>query len=335
MNNILYEIQKKCENEGVELIYLSKFGSHLYGTNTENSDTDFKGIFLPSFKQCVLGKVSKSFNFSTGDEHTRNTKEDVDVSLWSLQYFLHLVSKGETNALDLLFSFTNEKMVTYVDNKMLEIFKNTDKLFDIKNCNAFIGYAIGQAKKYGIKGSRLGILKKIQQITEEAKKNYDPNDRLDNLIPKIIYNCFDSSYCFLKEIKEIKCLLICGKVHQGNITIDDFSSRIKKECNKYGNRTELAEKNLGIDWKAISHAVRCLDQMEELIKSGKIKYPLKTANELLKIKNGEIHFPYVRDFITMKIDEIDKKLKDEDFKPLNKLDNKLVEDIVLNFYNGD
>ena len=35
----------KSENN---IIVLMKFGSHLYGTNTENSDTDLKGIYMPT-----------------------------------------------------------------------------------------------------------------------------------------------------------------------------------------------------------------------------------------------------------------------------------------------
>jgi predicted nucleotidyltransferase len=30
------------------LLYLTKFGSHLYGTNGPNSDADYKGFYLPS-----------------------------------------------------------------------------------------------------------------------------------------------------------------------------------------------------------------------------------------------------------------------------------------------
>lgn len=37
-----------------------KFGSHLYGTNTENSDMDFKGIYLPTAREIVLGTYKKT-----------------------------------------------------------------------------------------------------------------------------------------------------------------------------------------------------------------------------------------------------------------------------------
>lgn len=38
----------------MDLIVKMKFGSHLYGTNTEDSDVDYKGVFLPSKKEILL-----------------------------------------------------------------------------------------------------------------------------------------------------------------------------------------------------------------------------------------------------------------------------------------
>ena len=45
----------------MNLIVKSIFGSHLYGTNTENSDTDYKGIYLPSKNDCYLNNVKKYY----------------------------------------------------------------------------------------------------------------------------------------------------------------------------------------------------------------------------------------------------------------------------------
>ncbi len=41
------------------------FGSHLYGTDTLESDHDFKGIFLPNKEDVYLGKISKSISLSS------------------------------------------------------------------------------------------------------------------------------------------------------------------------------------------------------------------------------------------------------------------------------
>ena len=40
----------------MDLIVKMKFGSHLYGTDTEDSDVDYKGVFLPAKKEILLNK---------------------------------------------------------------------------------------------------------------------------------------------------------------------------------------------------------------------------------------------------------------------------------------
>lgn len=63
-----------------------KHGSHLYGTNTEKSDTDYKGIFLPSIEDYLLQKVQKTITQNTGDGKSKNSNTDIDDQLFSLNY---------------------------------------------------------------------------------------------------------------------------------------------------------------------------------------------------------------------------------------------------------
>lgn len=142
----LEKMVSDMESRGHKLLYLCKFGSHLYGTDTPTSDSDFKGIFLPSKTNCLLGDMPKHFTSSTGDGESKNSEDDLDVQFWSLQYWLSLVGKGETNALDLLYSATHTDMVVYSDKNMCYVFDNHDQLFTTNDCNSYVGYAIGQAK---------------------------------------------------------------------------------------------------------------------------------------------------------------------------------------------
>ena len=45
-----------------EIIMLCRFGSHLYGTDTPTSDTDYKGIFIPTKHMILMGNIPKSIN---------------------------------------------------------------------------------------------------------------------------------------------------------------------------------------------------------------------------------------------------------------------------------
>jgi hypothetical protein len=324
--NMLKDIQKMCEEKEVTLLYLVKFGSHLYGTDTPESDVDYKGIFLPSKEQCFLQNAPKSITYSTGKNDSKNTEDDVDIQLWSLQYFLQLLSKGEINALDLCFSFTYPEVIEHKMLPMDNIFDNHEKFFNINDCNSFVGYAVGQAKKYGIKGSRLG---KIKEVFEFVKKQ-DYNEKVLTILDEINEKFYDKSYCFIKKINNIDSLVLCGKVHMGSIFIDELYRRLEKDYSEYGKRAELARQNEGLDFKALSHAVRSINQMNELIDTGKIQFPLKTKDTLLKIKLGETSFNEIEILISEGIDTIKKKLENFDKKTK---DQEFINQTILNFYD--
>lgn len=292
-----------------EILYLVRFGSHLYGTNSETSDADFKGIFLPSKESCLMHSSPKSFTLSTGDKG-KNSAEDIDVQLWSVQYWFKLLEKGETNAIDLLYSFSYRDMIIIKHHFMSSVWENHSKFFDIKNCNSYVGYAIGQARKYGIKGSRLGALKKVRDYINNIKIEWGMT--LGDVISDIISSCGDSSFCFEKTLtakngRTGTFLFLCGAKHDVAIRLTEFKERIDLAYKRYGERAQMACNNEGVDFKALSHALRALDQMEMLLTNGHIQYPLDTADELRKVKNGEYDWLDVERMINdglLKIDHL-------------------------------
>ena len=59
INKILKQLRPKVNGK---LIYLSQYGSHLYGLNTENSDLDFRGVYIPTLDDIILGKAQDEIN---------------------------------------------------------------------------------------------------------------------------------------------------------------------------------------------------------------------------------------------------------------------------------
>src|ERR1700722_5000860 len=145
-----------------------KFGSHLYGTNTPNSDLDYKAIYLPTAKEIVLGSYKKTIAKSRPKaDCERNTKDDVDMEILSLDRYLELLMQGQTMALDILFA--PPYMYTHMSFEHARpwqlIFDNRERLLT-RNVNAFVGYTKQQAAKYGIKGSRMDILKRTKEVLD-------------------------------------------------------------------------------------------------------------------------------------------------------------------------
>lgn len=143
------------------------FGSHLYGCEVETSDKDYKGIFLPTKEQVLLGKIPKSYsNSKKKAEGEKNTADDVDTEIYSLHYFIKLACEGQTVALDMLHAPDN--MILEATNVWYEIVANREKFYT-KNLKAFVGYARKQASRYGIRSGRLGNLREVIKVLEKCK----------------------------------------------------------------------------------------------------------------------------------------------------------------------
>lgn len=76
---------------------LAKFihGSHLYKLNTETSDEDYKGIYLPELEDIILGNIKDTINLSTNKSNNKNSSDDIDYEVYSLHKWVKLLSKGE------------------------------------------------------------------------------------------------------------------------------------------------------------------------------------------------------------------------------------------------
>ena len=157
-----------------KILFISQVGSFLYGTNSEKSDTDIKGVFLPYLDDLILNKAPKHYNFKTGNNFERNTKDDIDVTFYSLQYFLDLASKGETNVLDMLFAYTNENAIIFKDELWNVLIKNVDKVVT-RNVNSYLGYCKHQAIKYSVKGDKLNNYRSFENFCKEHYEEKNEN----------------------------------------------------------------------------------------------------------------------------------------------------------------
>ena len=259
----------------MDLTILSKikFGSHLYGTSTPNSDTDYKGIYLPTRRDVILQSIKKSVNFNSNKDNIKNSNNDIDEEYYSLHYFIKLALDGQTVAVDLLHS--NDFVIS---SYIWDHIKDNRKKFYSKNLYSFVGYAKGQADKYGIKGSRMGSLEEVINVL----KNLDSKKRLSEIeheIPKLDY----------VEITE-EFLIVNNRKFDWTTTIDYVLKILEKIYQNYGTRTRDAKDNKGIDWKAISHAFRAIYQVEKIIDTGDLKFPLKDREYLKEIKSGKLNF---------------------------------------------
>ena len=328
---------KEMLPEGYELVYLTQFGSTLYGTNKEGkSDIDLKGIYLPPIKDLITNKTKDHFRYSSGDDKSKNSANDVDIELWSIHKFLKHLSDGDTGAIHVFFSMWREDTIIF-KLSVIDYLKSSKSVFLTKNIKAFVGYAMGQAQKYGIKGSRYGDLLKLLEIYN----NWWRNKKIDQLDKTLIQvsQFFETSkkeieelkYCKFIEQKGKQYLSVLGKMHEETISVAHFEKQLDNQINAYGDRTKASIN--GTDWKALSHAYRVIYQVSELLETGFIKYPLSSAKKIMEIKynSDESKLSDILDDISERLDYVYKLVDQSEYS--EKVDQDNIDKIILDIYH--
>jgi hypothetical protein len=301
----------------MNIIVKMKFGSHLYGTSTPNSDTDIKGIFLPDVSDVINQTVPKSIKHNTSPDHVKNTKDDVDEEYYSIHHFFKLLTEGQVVALDMLFA---PDSVILEKSHLWDRIRANTHIFLSKNTYAFTGYCKTQAAKYGIKGSRVAAVRSaLASVSELAKKTtmvpYKHSDgyaETESMASRPLYEKLSDCFTILPEgehIEKYVCEVskqptyeVCGRKFQGTCKLDYVKNCLQQVLDSYGARALQAEKNENIDWKAVSHAFRVCYEAIELLRDHKITFPLPQASFILRIKQGKLH--YKNDDVAERLDAL-------------------------------
>lgn len=306
-----------------QIIVKMVFGSHLYGTSTPESDKDFKGIFLPTREQILLGKIPKSINESTKNNNSaKNTSKDIDLEMYSLHYFIHLACEGETVALDMLHA--PKEMIKETCPIWDEIVLNRQRFYT-KNLKAFVGYARQQASKYGIKGSRLDDAQRVLEF-------------LRHLVIREAHNKLFSLWDDLPTGEHIfkyppnengeRMYEVCGRKIGEKVTLQYAYETVKRFVDNYGERARKAAANEGIDWKAVSHAFRAAYQVKQILTENTITFPLKEAPTLLLIKQGKLDYQSVVNKLNDLISDVEELSEKNDLP--EKVDRNFWNNFIMN-----
>lgn len=297
-----------------------EFGSTLYGTRTANSDSDFKSIYLPNDREIILGRYKKNISTTRPKQiGERNNKDDIDIEIFSLDQYCKLLSESQTVAIDILFApIQHFKNINEEDFWVFsKIFSNRDK-FISKDVASFYSYAKEQAAKYGLKGFRVAALRDTLDFLNTFTSTHERLNTEENL-PKVIKFVYERpcanpvpkneniiiEYKIDKAGRNIPYLKVCDKYYELTCRIKDAKERIQKKFDEYGKRALLAEKNEGIDWKAISHCVRVINQGIEILQTGHLEFPRPDRELQLKIKTGQMQYKECEEIILQGFEDLE------------------------------
>lgn len=316
------------------LIVQIKFGSHLYGTATPQSDLDIKGVFLPSERDILLQRARPLLSDTRAKEHgEKNTQYDTDREAYSLQRYLELLAEGQTVALDMLFA-PSWAIISEPDPIWADVKALAPKILT-KGATAFVRYCRQQANKYGIKGSRVAAARIALSALLEAEKRYGAQEKLEAARGELQEIVENNEFLNFSEAIEangmpISYFEVCGKktIMTASIKVArDISQRIVDE---YGQRALAAERSEGVDWKALSHAIRVGNEALELFSTRHITFPRPEADYLLSIKLGRRPYAEVAEAIENLLEEVEEAARQS--KLPEQADKSLIDDFVAEIY---
>lgn len=273
--------------------------------------------------------------------------------MYSLKYFLNLAIKGETIALDMIHT-PRDKIVEMGNQEVWNFIRQNRYRFYTTDMKAYLGYVKKQAAKYGIKGTRMAALRQVHEAIKDLPDvEYAPNEVVNQIVKHsryadptmrdvrvrdVLSKLPINDYCTMYECPKTGGIFynVMGVKHQISIKLSELKSKIEAEWSKYGERARLAEKNEGVDWKAMHHAIRGGMQLLEIYKTGDLQYPLSNRLFLLDVKRGQVDFKYVSEYLESLIADVDREsqLASKNGMP-TKVDRTFWDDFLFEIYNGE
>jgi predicted nucleotidyltransferase len=127
-----------------ELVFMTRAGSHMYGTNIATSDIDKRGVCVPP--RIVLMGFARNFRIQEFPGE--------DTVVYALQKFLELATDCNPNIIELLFA--PEDCIEVIHPTWEKVLEKRDLFLTAKAYHTFTGYAHHQMKR--IKGHRAWLL---------------------------------------------------------------------------------------------------------------------------------------------------------------------------------
>jgi hypothetical protein len=255
------------------LILKIRSGSHLFGTNTPESDLDMIGIFLPTsqmlygFANCEVVEM----NVKDKDETGRNTADAVDCTFYEFRKFIKLATQNNPNILHLLFA--NPENIIF-QSDIGKALLSKAHLFPSKAAHhRFVAYADAQRHKMRIKPENYHALEDALVFLA------DKDDH------SVLGEYKNDSYC-LKFDGEKGHHILIGDLHlEPSVYVKKARRMIEDRLSKATSRKELFLK-YGFDTKFASNLIHLLKEGIDLMKYGKLVYPLPYALDIVNIKHG-------------------------------------------------
>lgn len=307
MVNILTPVQMEWVNnqlKGFDVIYAGVHGSHLYGLNREGSDVDVKAIYMPTTKDLLLNRC-KTYN-------RKNDQLDVEIEIKSYPEFVRSCAKVDINCFDLLHS---PKSMAIITTSFWESIKLGRGNLYAQRMKGLVGYIKTHIHKYSHKIERYEDMVKLLDICIDLDSEPEQKDLKVSDVTAFISNR-GYNFRYVKVFEQVqdheqKYLEVCGKKYIFTWDIEQLISALSKEISRYGKRTQDGV-DKGLDTKSLSHALRALVQLEDVLDYSDLLLPLSQEKRdlVMSVKLGEKSLEETLELLDTTFDRVMYKLEE-------------------------
>lgn len=296
-------------------------GSHLYGTNVATSDIDLQGLFiapkcyylgLDTVEEVDLSTVSKT-------DDGKNDSDAIDRKFNEFRKFIKLAIAGNPNMIEQIF--VPNCSIIYINDIGKKLLDNYN-LFPSKLVKQrFLGYGLSQIKKSKVKPDNFIELTNFKIDYESVDKTIWKSWFTMKLIEfKYIDSIISKHIKFHTDFASIG-----GLNFNLNVKIKDVYNSVCVRLEKASHRQD-GWLTHGLDLKYCMHAVRLMLEGIELLKTGKIIFPLTYKDILLDIRNGKLSLQEIDELTADTFNELENFESELPTVPnFNKINNLLVE----------
>ena len=274
-NKTKYDFIRNFQSER-HFILLAIGGSRSYGTDTENSDWDWRGVALNSKKEILTNKNFEQFV----NEHT-------DTTIYSFNKFVSLLINCNPNTIEILGC--KPEHYVYLSPIGKELIDNRHLFLSKKCIYSFGGYANQQLWRLSNKSARLvsqeeqerHILSSIQSAATTFKDKfalYD-DDSINLYVDKSDREEYDSEIFMDINLKHYPLRDYKGMWSEMNNIVKDYA--------KIGKRNSHAIERGKLS-KHMMHLIRLYLMCLDILENGEIvTYREKDHDFLMEIRNGK------------------------------------------------
>lgn len=220
------------------IIFEGIVGSKAHGTDTEQSDTDIKGVFVMPIEDIFGTKYVEQIN-----------DEKNDVVYYEIRRFLELLQTNNSTILELLN--LPEDCILYKNPIFDIILENKDKFLSKKCANSFGRYALGQiTKATGLDKKQNWEKDKVTRKTPIDFCYIHLNEKSMSLIDYLINHNMDQKFCGLSKIPHSRDTYALFYDFTSSVLSDELP-KLRKKILKFLNKLP-GYKELPLGFKGIA-----------------------------------------------------------------------------------